>query len=41
MGGDPVHLPALIKHGVRTVSVAPRLVGRTKLAIAAARAAGP
>ena len=41
MGGDPVHLPALIKHGVRAVSVAPRLVGRTKLAIAAARAVGP
>jgi phosphotransferase system enzyme I (PtsI) len=34
MGGDPVHLPALLRRGLRTVSVAPRLVGRTKLAIA-------
>jgi hypothetical protein len=31
-------VPALIAAGLRTVSVAPRLVGRTKLAIAAARA---
>jgi phosphotransferase system enzyme I (PtsI) len=38
MGGDPAHVPALIAAGLRTVSVAPRLVGRTKLAIAAARA---
>ena len=41
MGGDPAHLPALMRCGLRTVSVAPRLVGRTKLAIAAATAAGP
>jgi phosphoenolpyruvate-protein phosphotransferase (PTS system enzyme I) len=34
MGGDPAHLPALLRRGLRTVSVAPRLVGRTKLAIA-------
>ena len=34
MGGDPAHIPALIEAGVRTVSVAPPLVGRTKLAIA-------
>jgi phosphotransferase system enzyme I (PtsI) len=38
MGGDPAHLPGLIAAGLRTVSVAPPLVGRTKLAIAAARA---
>ncbi|MCP4384208.1 MAG: phosphoenolpyruvate--protein phosphotransferase, partial [Hyphomicrobiales bacterium] len=38
MGGDPTHLPALIEAGIRTVSVAPPLVGRTKLAIAAADA---
>jgi phosphoenolpyruvate-protein kinase (PTS system EI component) len=41
MGGDPLHLPALIKAGLRSVSVAPRLVGRAKLAIAEARATGP
>ena len=41
MGGDPRHLPALIKAGIRTVSVAPRLLGRAKLAIAQATAAGP
>jgi phosphotransferase system enzyme I (PtsI) len=40
MAGDPVQVPALLRSGLRTVSVAPRLVGRTKLAIAAARAAG-
>jgi phosphotransferase system enzyme I (PtsI) len=34
MGGDPEHLPALIASGLRTVSVAPPLVGRTKLALA-------
>ena len=39
MGGDPVHLPALIGLGLRSVSVAPPLVGRAKLAIAATRAA--
>jgi phosphotransferase system enzyme I (PtsI) len=38
MGGDPAHVPALIAAGLRTVSVAPRLVGRTKLAIASSRA---
>lgn len=35
MGGDPAHIPALIRAGVRVVSVAPPFVGRTKLAIAA------
>ena len=34
MGGDPKHLPALIAAGLRSVSVAPLLVGRTKRAIA-------
>jgi phosphotransferase system enzyme I (PtsI) len=37
MGGDPAHIPALIRAGLRSVSVAPPLVGRTKLAIAEAR----
>jgi phosphotransferase system enzyme I (PtsI) len=41
MGGDPVHLPSLVKAGLRSVSVAPTLVGRAKLAIAAARADAP
>ncbi len=35
MGGDPRHLPALIGAGIATVSVAPRLVGRVKRALAA------
>ena len=35
MGGDPRHIPALIAAGLRSVSVAPPQVGRTKLAIAA------
>jgi phosphotransferase system enzyme I (PtsI) len=39
MGGDPAHIPALIRAGIRSVSVAPPFVGRTKLAIAAARTA--
>ena len=39
MGGDPAHLPALLAAGLRRVSVAPPLVGRAKLAIAAAAAA--
>jgi phosphotransferase system enzyme I (PtsI) len=39
MGGDPAHLPALVAAGLRTVSVAPPLVGRAKLAIAAIGAA--
>jgi phosphotransferase system enzyme I (PtsI) len=39
MGGDPAHLPALIAAGLRTVSVAPPLVGRAKLAIASLKAA--
>jgi phosphotransferase system enzyme I (PtsI) len=38
MGGDPAHIPALIRAGLRSVSVAPPFVGRAKLAIAAARA---
>jgi phosphotransferase system enzyme I (PtsI) len=41
MGSDPVHIPALIRAGLRIVSVAPPLVGRAKLAILATRAAGP
>jgi phosphotransferase system enzyme I (PtsI) len=40
MGGDPHHLPALIAAGLRSVSVAPRLVGRTKRAIAEIAAGG-
>jgi phosphotransferase system enzyme I (PtsI) len=39
MGGDPVHLPALVARGLKTVSVAPPLVGRTKLALASIEAA--
>lgn len=35
MGGDPAHVEALIAAGLRTLSVAPPLVGRIKLAIAA------
>lgn len=35
MGGDPRHLPALVAAGLRAVSVAPRLVGRVKQALAA------
>jgi phosphoenolpyruvate-protein phosphotransferase (PTS system enzyme I) len=34
MGGDPKHLPMLIAAGLRSVSVAPPLVGRVKAAIA-------
>jgi phosphotransferase system enzyme I (PtsI) len=34
MGGDPKHLPALLAAGLRSVSVAPKLVGRAKLTIA-------
>ncbi|MCX5512083.1 phosphoenolpyruvate--protein phosphotransferase [Kaistia algarum] len=34
MGGDPRLLPALIAAGLRSVSVAPPLVGRVKLALA-------
>jgi phosphotransferase system enzyme I (PtsI) len=34
MGGDPAYLPALIGAGLRSVSVAPPLVGRAKRAIA-------
>jgi phosphotransferase system enzyme I (PtsI) len=34
MGGDPIHIPALIGAGLRSVSVAPPLVGRAKRAIA-------
>ena len=30
MGGDPVHLPMLIAAGLRSVSVAPPLVGRAR-----------
>jgi phosphoenolpyruvate-protein kinase (PTS system EI component) len=40
MGGDPKHLPALIAAGLRSVSVAPPLVGRAKRAIAAIEAGG-
>lgn len=35
MGGDPHHLPALHGAGLRSVSVAPPLVGRVKLALRA------
>jgi phosphotransferase system enzyme I (PtsI) len=35
-GGDPAAIPALLSAGLRTLSVAPALVGRTKLAIATA-----
>ena len=38
MGGDPAHIPALIRAGLRSVSVAPPFVGRAKLAIAASQA---
>jgi phosphotransferase system enzyme I (PtsI) len=41
MGGDPAHLPALIRAGLRSVSVAPPLVGRVKAAIAGARSDAP
>jgi phosphotransferase system enzyme I (PtsI) len=34
MGGDPKHIPALIAAGLRSLSVAPPQLGRTKLAIA-------
>jgi phosphotransferase system enzyme I (PtsI) len=33
-GGDPTAIPSLLAAGVRSLSVAPTLVGRTKLAIA-------
>ncbi len=35
MAADPVHIPGLIAAGLRSLSVAPPLVGRTKRAIAA------
>jgi len=38
MGGDPAYLPALIGAGLRSVSVAPPLVGRAKRAIASVSA---
>jgi phosphotransferase system enzyme I (PtsI) len=41
MGGDPKHLPMLIAAGLRSVSVAPPLVGRTKRAIATIDAQRP
>jgi phosphotransferase system enzyme I (PtsI) len=41
MGGEPKHLPALLAAGLRSVSVAPPLVGRAKRAIAAWSAASP
>jgi phosphotransferase system enzyme I (PtsI) len=41
MGGDPAHLPALIKAGLRSVSVAPPLVGGAKRAIAESRSDSP
>jgi phosphoenolpyruvate-protein kinase (PTS system EI component) len=40
MGGDPKHLPMLIAAGLRSVSVAPPLVGRVKAAIALLDAGG-
>ena len=33
-GGDPRIIPALLKHGIRSVSVAPKLLARAKQAIA-------
>jgi phosphotransferase system enzyme I (PtsI) len=39
MGGDPAHIPALIAAGIRSLSVAPPLVGRAKLVVAASRTA--
>ncbi len=41
MGGDAKHLPMLIAAGLRTVSVAPPLVGAVKAAIATIDAGGP
>jgi phosphotransferase system enzyme I (PtsI) len=41
MAGDPAHIPFLVEAGVRSLSVAPPLVGRTKLAVAAATAIVP
>jgi phosphotransferase system enzyme I (PtsI) len=41
MGGDPAHIPFLIEAGLRSVSVAPPLVGRAKLAIAGVSAVRP
>lgn len=35
MGGDPVHIPALLASGLRSLSVAPIQVGRAKTAVAA------
>jgi phosphoenolpyruvate-protein kinase (PTS system EI component) len=32
--GDPVHIPALLQAGVRSLSVNPTALARTKLAIA-------
>ncbi|MEW6642303.1 MAG: phosphoenolpyruvate--protein phosphotransferase [Pseudomonadota bacterium] len=40
MGGDPQHLPTLIGAGLRSVSVAPPLVGRVKLALRDIRTGG-
>jgi phosphotransferase system enzyme I (PtsI) len=37
MGSDLVHIPALLAAGLRILSVAPALVGRTKLAVATVR----
>jgi phosphotransferase system enzyme I (PtsI) len=39
MGGDPAHIPALIRVGLRSLSVARPFVGRTKLAVVGARTA--
>jgi phosphotransferase system enzyme I (PtsI) len=40
-GGDPHHIPALLAAGVRTLSVAPALLARTKAAIRALDLTGP
>jgi phosphotransferase system enzyme I (PtsI) len=40
MGGDPQHLPTLLGAGIRTVSVAPSLVGRVKRGIASLSTGG-
>jgi phosphotransferase system enzyme I (PtsI) len=40
-GGDPRHLPMLIAAGLRTLSVAPPLVGKVKRALATIEAGRP
>lgn len=40
MAGDPAHLPALLAAGLRSLSLAPRLVGRVKRALAGLSSSG-